>query len=151
MDNVDAMLKAIEQEPDDLTAERALTDLLVEERDMNPTEAARHAEQVMQTARDARDLAEAARLMQPHQLWHAELCLDIRRHLYLPDGFRCVVVIVAGSEPPRLCPACPAPAPPLWHDSTITVGALWVIRHWRGNPSLCLPPVVQKRQPRRSR
>lgn len=151
MNNVDAMLKAIELNPDDLTAEVALTDLLVEERDMQPTEAAAAAANALQTARDARDLAEAARLMQKDQPWHVALCTDIRRTIFLPDYYPCTIVVVVGDSAPGMCDVGEPTAPPFWTGDIITVGALWVVRHFRSNPALCLLAEKSNRRRRHSR
>lgn len=151
MDDVDAMVKAIEREPDDLTAELALTDMLVELRDMHHTEAAAHAATVMQTARDARDLAEGARLMEPKQPWHDELVKDICFAARLYNVVDALVVLVPGDAVPVSASSYTVNGSNWDRQFSVSVGALWVIRHYRANPSLYLTESKRKRRRRRSR
>lgn len=147
MNNVELLLLSINQDPDDLTAVCALTDALIEERDMQRSEADRHAERVVQAVRDARDLAEAARLMRPEQPWHDELVTDIMSACGSPllSG---TIIVVTSDMTPFVSGSLQHGQGRAWFNPTITVGAQWLIRHFRSNPSLYLvaPPAPKKRR-----
>lgn len=144
MDDVDAMVRAIEQEPDDLTAVGALTDMLQELRDMTYTEALNRAEEVVQTARDKRDLGEATRIVNSMQPWHKELTNDIRRMCEIGDNEPFSLLLVPGDGQPVAFFDQVVNAVEFWMQCTVTVGALWVIRHFRKNPSLFLMEAKRK-------
>lgn len=131
--NVEMMVRAIEAEPDDLTAEWALTEALVEEREMTYPEAERHARNVVRSARDARDLAAAADLMTPDKPWHLELCTEIIQYCFLDPREGATIVVVAGNSMPVAASEHHWIEGNFFPTFTITVGALWVLGRFRGN------------------
>jgi len=151
VNNVDELLAALHREPDDLTAVAALTDALIEERDMQPTEAARHAEHAMQVARDARDLAAAATLLRPAAPWHAALVRDIKRACWVTDSAVAVIIIVNGDGKPQASACEPTEPGAEWWGITITVGARWVLHHFRTDRNLLLLAAPAGRQTKRPR
>jgi len=151
MDTVDYLIAGLRKDPDDLTGERALTDALVEVRDMQPTEAAEHARRTMQELRDARDLSAAAELLRADQDWHTELVHDIIRYCFLDPMEGANIVVVCGDSFPVAATEHQPVGGGYFRAHTITVGALWVIRHWRNNPSLCLRFNETRRYRRRPR
>lgn len=151
MNTVDAMLKYIERDPDNLIAVAALTDLLMEERDMHRSEADRFAERAVQSIRDARDVAAAAELLQAHQPWFAELVGDLFEQCHLPRNAVATVVVAPGHSMPNFGDTVPVPGDRFWCETTVLVGASWLLRYWRENPSLCLMANVRKQRKSRSR
>lgn len=137
MNDVELLLKSIESEPDDLTAVACLTDALMEERDMNRSEAERYAEHVVQAVRDARDLKEAARILEADQPWHRELLNDLLYHCCLTADTDAQVIVVPGERAPSFAHVEHTFGGGWWTSITVTVGAGWVIGHFRRNPSLC--------------
>lgn len=144
MDTVDAIVKGIESDPDELTAVYPLIDALMEFRDMTRSEAERHAEHVVQTARDARDLATAADLLTDDKPWRADLVRDILNQVMLDEGTRASIIVVPGDTRPLHGTQRHAFGGGWWTEHTVTVGALWVVRYWRSNASLCLKPIPKK-------
>jgi hypothetical protein len=151
MNNVDAMLAYIERDPDNLTAVAALTDLLIEERDMTRSEADRFAERAVQAIRDARDVAAAAELLQSHQPWYAELIGDIFEQCKLPRNTVANLIVAPGCSMPNFGDPTPVPDDRFWFETTVIVGASWLLRYWRENPSLCLMANVRKQRKSRTR
>lgn len=151
MTNVELMLKAVESNPDDLTAVWSLTEALMEERDMTRSEADRFAERAVQSVLDVRDLAVAADLMKAEQPWHAELIRDIRDHCHLSDLDLAQILLTPGEAPPRFSHAMMPQGECWWLGITVLVGARWLISYYRRNPSLWMQCPEPTRRRRRSR
>jgi len=134
VNNVELMLQAIDRDPDDLTAVGALTDLLYEDRGMTWTEAERYSENAVRAARDARDLAAAAALLRAEQPWHGELCRDILNACGLSADTVAQIIIAPGEAQPRFSNPLWGNAERFWVETTVTVGALWILRHCRKQP-----------------
>lgn len=132
MSNVEGLLKAIDRDPDDLTAVAALTDALMEERDMLHTEAEKYAERALQAARDVRDIAAAAALMTLDHPFHVELLVEIFETCGLPAGTEASILIATGEEPPRYHCEPRKTAEGYWSTLTIVVGARWLTALVRG-------------------
>ncbi len=151
MSNVELMLSAIAHEPDDLTAACMLIDALMDERDMWRSEAEAYAEKAITAARDARDIRAAADLLRKEQPWYNELMRDILEACGLNHSVLAVVVVVPGDVKPLHAVQTHAHGAGWWTDHTITVGAVWVVHHFRNNASLCLMVPKKKPRPARSR
>lgn len=153
MNNVQLMLQAIDRDPDDLTAVGALTDLLYEDRGMTWTEAERYAENAVQASRDARDLAAAATLLRADQSWHAELCRNILNAAGLSADTVAQIIIAPGNVQPRFSNPVWGNAERFWVETTVTVGALWVLNHCRKQPWRWVdrPSATTSKKPKRKR
>lgn len=151
MNNVELLLLSLEGNPDDLTAVACLTDALMEEQDMTRSEADRHAERAVESARNTRDLATAAELLKKEQPWYHELIRDILDRCGLSHALVASVVLIPGDSAPLHGEQRQHVASGWWTEHTITVGAMWVIKYWRSNPPLCLMARAKKKRRARPR
>lgn len=148
MNNVNLLVAAIDRDPDDLVCGLALVDALIEERDCTRSEAERYMSAVVQSARDARDMATAAALIRPGAPYREQLldlivinCVEGQ-----PPGDR--VIVGPGDTRPQLSADwAMSPADERPWNATIVVGALWVIHQYREYAHLWAPaPPPKKRR-----
>lgn len=136
MTNVEMLTRALMADPDDLVAMGVLWDALQEEQDMTHTEAQARVDRVRQTALDVRDCNAAADLLSSKSTCREELLHAIRAHAgYGFFGVGDVVLIGGESEPCFMAttPGSRQEAPESWK---VKVGARWVLKFHRENPSL---------------
>jgi len=131
VNNVDEMVKAIEREPDDLTAVCALTDALIEEREMTVSEARRHAEQVVETARSARDLANATALLCKGSPMREVLLAWIVGTGDADTDDMTSVITVVGGAPPLVVAPHPDQSANVIAREFVMVGATWILKQVR--------------------
>lgn len=149
MSDVELLTKMIEADPDNLVGERMLTDALVEERDMIPTEAAEHVRRVIQSARDARDLTDATKLLAIGQPRREYLLNLILLGCGLEDVSDATVFVTVGSAAPHLILLDSiTPGRVAFSPWTLVVGATWLLRYQREHVSQWQP---KKATPRRRR
>jgi hypothetical protein len=149
MSDVEYLLKAIERDPDDLTAVACLTDALMDERDYTRSEADRAAELAVQSTRDVRDLAQAARLLTEDNPVRSDLMRDIIARASVPAVMDAQIIITVGwAEPTAKYDTQQTGG--FWYPATVTVGASWVIQYHRRNISLSSPAQTVRRSKRAS-
>jgi hypothetical protein len=138
--DVDMMVRFIELQPDDLTAIAGLTDALMQERDMLRSEADQHAERVVQSARDARDIKTGTALVAKGAPYREHLLSLMAFALNANISTDYTVFVVAGEREPHVSEHANYDDAGHWFTGpSVLVGAQWLIRFHRSNFHLWIP------------
>ena len=129
MNNITMLTSALEREPGNSILSAMLTDALMEERDMNRSEADRHVTSIVAVASEAAQLSDAAALLAlkspiRYQIQNRILALSRMR-----SGGELTIVLVPGTHPPTVVADRHIDAGGLFWWNTVTVGAANVLSY----------------------
>lgn len=150
MSDVDILAKLVVDNPDNVVVAMMLQDELMNERDYQPTEAVRHVERIQADGRAARDLATATRVLSSDSPYRDQL----RRACIVAAGAKSDVtveiMIVPGDRYPTRRATVPHDVTNYWDESTVIVGAEWIVRRYRLLPAMKWPNRSAKTKKRKS-
>jgi len=127
MDRVTLLAAHVAAVPEDKCAALALVDLLQEDEGLPVRQAFRRVAGIMRAAAQARDLARAAELLRVESDAFIDLRESIRAECSLHRITYFTIVVVPGRQWPRLHHRPTTLKGSYWVETTVTVGARWVL------------------------
>lgn len=126
-----------------------LTDWLIEHKDMIPSEARRHVQNVVMVATAALDAYRAGLMLSHGTSSRPVLVKAIREWLQTRDADHAVVIMIPGHQAPQLTTYRQ------WEDGSsdyhrqVTVGGGWLMRTWLASPESSEPRQMPPREKKR--
>lgn len=131
MNDIDLLAGQVEQYPTNPIVASMLVDELIDNRDMNRSEAEGHVKRVQEVAIDAAFLRRATEIVSGcpwQQCWARD---RIQEGLVFTTAARPTILLVAGLQGPVRTQTFNTPGMPAHLRDLITVGGQWVVREYR--------------------